>query len=55
MLAFQYTSTGVASTIVAMVPLTLIPIDVFFRKQRVSFRAYVGTVIAIAGVVMLVR
>jgi drug/metabolite transporter (DMT)-like permease len=55
MLAFQYTSTGVASTIVAMVPLTLIPIDVLFRKQGVSCRACVGTIIAIAGVIMLVR
>jgi drug/metabolite transporter (DMT)-like permease len=54
MLAIQYTSTGVASTIVALVPLTLIPPAMLIHRERVSLRALCGTFLAIGGVILLV-
>ncbi|MEE9603381.1 MAG: EamA family transporter, partial [Thermoguttaceae bacterium] len=53
MLALHYTSTGVASTIVALVPVALIPAAMFIDKERVSWHALAGTLVAVAGVAML--
>lgn len=53
LLAIQHTSMGVASTLQALPPVFLIPISYFFFKEKISFRAITGTVIALAGVVVL--
>ncbi len=53
MWALHYTSTGVASTIVALVPVALIPAAMLIDKERVSWRALAGTLVAVGGVVML--
>ncbi len=52
--ALHYTSTGVASTIMALTPVTLIPFAVFINKEHVSSRALFGTIIAFSGVVLLI-
>jgi drug/metabolite transporter (DMT)-like permease len=54
MLAIQHTDTGIAATIMATVPITLIPFALFLHKEHVSSRAIVATIIAVAGVAMLV-
>lgn len=52
--ALHYTSAGVASTIMALTPVMLIPFAVFIHKEHVSIRAFGGTVIAFSGVVLLI-
>jgi drug/metabolite transporter (DMT)-like permease len=52
--ALHYTSAGVASTIMALTPVMLIPFAVFIHKEHVSIRALVGTVVAFSGIVLLI-
>ena len=51
--AVKYTESGVAATIMAITPVLLIPIVIFFHKEKVSFRAIAGAVIAVGGVALL--
>lgn len=53
--ALHHTSAGVASTIMALTPITLIPFAVFLHREHVSLRALTGTVIAFLGVALLIR
>ena len=52
--ALHSTSAGVASTIMALTPVTLIPFAVFIHKEHVSLRALVGTLVAFSGIVLLI-
>ncbi len=52
--ALHYTTAGVASTIMALTPVVLIPFAVFIHKEHVSLRALVGTVVAFSGIVLLI-
>jgi len=47
------TYLGVASTLMSLSPVLLLPISVVFDQERVSLRAMAGTGIAMAGVVAL--
>ncbi len=51
--AIQNTNIGIASTLIALPPIFLLPIGYFIFKERLSWRAIVGTLIAIAGVGLL--
>ena len=53
LLAIQNTSAGVASTIMALVPVLIIFPSVFIYKERVSLKEAVGAVIAVSGVALL--
>ena len=53
LVAVQFAPIGIASTLMALPPIFLIPIDYFVFKEKVSARAIVGTVIALAGVAIL--
>jgi len=53
LVAVQFAPVGIASTLMALPPIFLIPIDYFVFKEKVSTRAIVGTVIALAGVAIL--
>ncbi len=53
LVAIQYTEVGIASTLIAMLPIFLLPIGYFIFKERVSPRAVFGTIIALAGVAIL--
>jgi drug/metabolite transporter (DMT)-like permease len=55
LLALHYTTAGVASTIMSLVPIALIPFVIIIHKEHVSIHSFVGTVIAIAGVFMLIN
>jgi drug/metabolite transporter (DMT)-like permease len=54
MIAIQYARLGIAATLMALPPILLIPIEVVVYKRRVSLRSAAGTVVAIAGVAMIV-
>jgi drug/metabolite transporter (DMT)-like permease len=53
LLAVQHTTTGVASTIMSIVPVLIIPPAVVLFKERVTAREVAGAVIAVAGVALL--
>jgi drug/metabolite transporter (DMT)-like permease len=52
--ALHFISTGVASTILSLVPIFLIPFAVFLHKEHVSYRGILGAVMAIGGVILLI-
>jgi len=53
LLAVQHTSTGIASTIMAMVPVFIIPPAILLFKEKVTLREMLGAVIAVSGVALL--
>lgn len=53
LVAFQFTEVGIASTLIAMLPIFLLPISHFYFKEHITARAILGTIIAIAGVAIL--
>jgi len=53
LLAVQHAPIGVASTLMALPPVIMLPISYFFYKERFGWQAVAGTLIAIAGVAML--
>jgi drug/metabolite transporter (DMT)-like permease len=52
LLAVQNTKVGVASTIMAIVPLLIIPPAIIFFKEKVNFREVAGAVLAVCGVML---
>ena len=51
--ALQHTSVGVASTLMALSPIFILPIDYFYFKERFGWGTIAGTGIAILGVAVL--
>jgi drug/metabolite transporter (DMT)-like permease len=51
--ALQHTSVGVASTLIALPPIFLIPIEYFYFKERIGWGAIAGTCLAVIGVGIL--
>lgn len=54
LIAIKYARIGIASTLMSLTPIILIPIAHYFFKDRVTFGAVLGTVIAVIGVSILV-
>jgi len=50
--AVRFTSTGVASAIMSIVPVIIIPFSVFIMKEKFNPKELIGAIIAIAGVVL---
>ncbi len=53
LLAVQHTGIGVASTLMALPPVFMLPISYFVFKERFGWQAVAGTFIAMAGVALL--
>lgn len=53
LLAVQHTATGIASTIMSIVPVLIIPPAILVFHEKVSARAIFGAVLAVAGVALL--
>lgn len=51
--AVKYTAAGIASTLLATVPVMVIPMVVIVHKVRPSFRAIVGTLVTVIGVALI--
>jgi len=49
LVAVQNTSTGVASTIISIVPILIIPFSVLLFKERVCFREIIGAIVGVTG------
>lgn len=52
LLAVKYTETGIASTIMALVPVIIIAPSVIIFKQKVTMREIVGALISVIGVAL---
>ena len=53
LIAIQYVEIGIASTLNALTPVIILPISYFVLKEKVSWQAIVGTLLAIVGVAIL--
>lgn len=53
MVAISYTYTGVAATLMSLMPVIVIPIVWVLYRQKTSWRGFLGAVVAIAGVAIL--
>jgi drug/metabolite transporter (DMT)-like permease len=53
LLAVQNTEVGVASTLMALPPVILLPVSYFALKEKIGWQAVAGTFLAIAGVAVL--
>jgi drug/metabolite transporter (DMT)-like permease len=53
LLAVQHAEIGVASTLMALPPVIVLPISYFVFKEQVGWQAVAGTMLAIAGVAIL--
>jgi drug/metabolite transporter (DMT)-like permease len=51
--AVQHTQVGVAATIIALVPVLIIPPAVLIKKEIIGLRDVAGAAIAVAGSVLL--
>jgi drug/metabolite transporter (DMT)-like permease len=51
--AIQNTSIGIVSTIIALPPIFLLPVGHFVFKERITWKAVAGTLLAIGGVGLL--
>jgi drug/metabolite transporter (DMT)-like permease len=52
LLAIQHTTTGVASTIMALVPIFIIPPSMLLFKHKITIREIIGTMISLGGVAL---
>jgi drug/metabolite transporter (DMT)-like permease len=53
LVSVTYTTVGIAATLMATVPILMLPIVKYVLKEKVSWRALVGAVVAVAGVAIL--
>lgn len=53
LLAVQHAEIGVASTLMALPPVIILPISYFVFKEKIGWQAILGTTLAIAGVGVL--
>jgi drug/metabolite transporter (DMT)-like permease len=52
LLAIRYTSTGIASTIMALVPIFIIPPSILLFHHKINWREITGTIISLIGVAL---
>lgn len=53
LVAIEFTKVGIASTLMAVVPIIMLPISKYYYKENLSIQAISGAFIAVAGVVIL--
>ncbi|MCX6280731.1 MAG: DMT family transporter [Bacteroidetes bacterium] len=50
LIAIKYASTGIASTIMAIVPVLIIPPSMILYKEKISLKEVIGAILAVGGV-----
>ncbi len=53
LVAIQYTFVGIASTLMALPPIFLIPLSHWVFKEKISLGAILGTIVAVIGVALI--
>ena len=52
LIAIQHTSTGIAATLMSVVPVLIILPAIFIYKQKVSIKEIIGAVLSVCGVAL---
>ena len=52
LIAIKHTNTGIASTIMAIVPILIIPPSVFLFNHKITLREIIGAFLGVAGVIL---
>ncbi len=52
-IAIQRTYVGIASTLMALTPIFILPISKYYYREKISSRAVIGTLVALAGVAII--
>jgi drug/metabolite transporter (DMT)-like permease len=53
LISIEYTKVGIASTLMAMVPVIMLPLVRFYYKEKLNWRAISGAFLAVGGVAIL--
>ena len=53
MIAISHAKVGIASTLMATVPIIMIPMIRFYYKEKLSWISIVGAVVAVSGIAIL--
>ena len=53
LVAVKYTEAGIASTLLATVPILIIPMEFVIHGRKPSLRAIIGTVLAVVGIALI--
>lgn len=53
LLSLQYAKIGIASTLMALPPVFMLPISYFAFKERIGWQAVIGTFVAIVGIALI--
>lgn len=53
LIAIKYANIGIASTLMSLPPIFLLPLTRWIFKEQISWRAIIGTTMAIAGVAII--
>jgi drug/metabolite transporter (DMT)-like permease len=54
LVAVQLTFVGIASTLMALTPIIILPISKWVFKEQVTRRAVIGTLVCLVGVVVII-
>jgi drug/metabolite transporter (DMT)-like permease len=52
LIAIKYSDTGIAATIMALVPVLIIPPSIILYKEKVTLKEIIGSLLAVSGVAM---
>lgn len=53
LLAIQHIAVGIASTLMALTPIFLLPLSHFLFRERIGWPAILGTIVATGGVALM--
>lgn len=53
LIAIENTKVGIAATLMSTMPIIMLPMVKYFYKEKLSWRAIIGAVIAVAGVALI--
>ena len=53
LIAIAYTYVGIASTLMATVPIVMLPIIIFYYKEKLSAISFIGAFVAVLGIAIL--
>lgn len=53
LLSIKYTTVGVSSTIMSIVPILMLPVQKFYYKEHITIKAIIGAIITVVGTSIL--
>lgn len=53
MIAIKLAPIGIATTVMALMPVTILPMTAIVHKEKISYRAIIGAIVAVLGIAIL--